>query len=47
MWVGASSRWYYWSPFAIDATMPFGRKHEFERKKIPGVDRINLRDWIA
>jgi len=31
----------------IDATMPFGRKHEFARKKIPGVDRINLRNWIA
>ncbi len=37
----------YWGRLAIDATVPFGRKHEFERKKIPGVDKINLRDWIA
>ena len=37
----------YWGRLAIDATMPFDRKHEFERKKIPGADKINLKDWIV
>jgi UbiD family decarboxylase len=37
----------YWGRLVIDATAPFGRKQEFERKKIPGQDRINLRDYFA
>jgi 4-hydroxybenzoate decarboxylase len=37
----------YWGRLAIDATVPFGRKAEFERKKIPGADGIDLKDYLA
>jgi UbiD family decarboxylase len=36
----------YWGRLAIDATVPFGRKAEFERKKIPGADRIDLAAYL-
>jgi UbiD family decarboxylase len=31
---------------AIDATVPFGRKPEFQRKRIPGADRLDLREYL-
>lgn len=37
----------YWGRLAIDATVPFGRKDEFVRKRIPGADTIRLGDYIA
>lgn len=37
----------HWGRLAIDATMPWGRRAEFERKKIPGMDAIRLEDYIA
>jgi len=37
----------YWGRLAIDATVPFGRKAEFERKKIPGADGIDLKNYLA
>ncbi|KSV74448.1 hypothetical protein N182_27795 [Sinorhizobium sp. GL2] len=37
----------HWGRLCIDATMPFGREAEFERKSIPGEDAIDLRDWLA
>ncbi len=37
----------YWGRLAIDATAPFGRKHEFVRKRIPGTEAIDLRKYLA
>ena len=37
----------YWGRLAIDATVPFGRKPEFERKKIPGAGEIDLKSYLA
>jgi UbiD family decarboxylase len=37
----------HWGRLAIDATVPYGRKHEFLRKKIVGAAEINLRDYLA
>jgi UbiD family decarboxylase len=37
----------YWGRLAIDATAPFGRKAEFERKKIPGASEIDLKKYLA
>jgi UbiD family decarboxylase len=37
----------YWGRLAIDATVPFGRKEEFIRKRIPGAGKVNLRDYLA
>ena len=37
----------YWGRLAIDATAPFGRRDEFLRKRIPGADAIDLKDWLA
>ncbi len=36
----------HWGRLGIDATMPFDRRGEFERKRIPGVERINLSDYL-
>jgi 4-hydroxybenzoate decarboxylase len=36
----------YWGRLAIDATVPFGRKAEFERKKIPGAGAIDLKKYL-
>ncbi len=30
----------------IDATVPFARRHEYERKKIPGADSVKLSDYF-
>ncbi|MFT5134689.1 MAG: UbiD family decarboxylase, partial [Gammaproteobacteria bacterium] len=36
----------FWGRIGIDATMPMDRKDEFIRKSVPGVDDINLQDYI-
>jgi len=36
----------HWGRLGIDATMPFGREAEFERKAIPGETDINLEDYL-
>jgi UbiD family decarboxylase len=36
----------HWGRLAIDATIPFGRKAEFLRKRIPGADKIRLADYL-
>ncbi len=36
-----------WGRVAIDATMPFGRQADYERKRIPGVNEINLKDYFS
>lgn len=35
----------HWGRLAIDATKPFDRQHEFERKRIPGADSLDLRKY--
>ena len=37
----------YFGRLGIDATVPFGRRDEFLRKRIPGVGDINLKDYIS
>jgi UbiD family decarboxylase len=36
----------HWGRLAIDATMPWGRAAEFERKRIPGEERIDLARYL-
>ncbi len=36
----------HWGRLAIDATMPWGREAEFERKRIPGEDSIDLSRYL-
>ncbi|AXF12891.1 UbiD family decarboxylase (plasmid) [Paraburkholderia graminis] len=36
----------HWGRLAIDATKPWGREAEFERKSIPGVDTLVLGDYL-
>jgi len=36
----------HWGRLGIDATIPFGRKKEYERKRIPGADTVNLSDYF-
>ncbi len=36
----------HWGRLLIDATKPLDRKEEFARKKIPGMDKINLDDYL-
>ncbi|ABE37031.1 ubiD decarboxylase family protein [Paraburkholderia xenovorans LB400] len=36
----------HWGRLLIDATKPFNRQGEFERKKIRLADQINLADWF-
>lgn len=36
----------FWGRLGIDATKPFGREKEFERKRIPGAEGIDLRDYL-
>ncbi len=36
----------HWGRLGIDATMPFGREAEFERKLIPGETDLNLDDYF-
>jgi UbiD family decarboxylase len=37
----------HWGRLAIDATMPWGREAEFERKTIPGENDIRLEDYLG
>ena len=37
----------HWGRLAIDATVPFGRKDEFLRKRIPGAANLDLRRYLA
>lgn len=36
----------HWGRLAIDATVPFGRRDEFRRKRIPGAADIRLADYL-
>jgi 4-hydroxybenzoate decarboxylase len=36
----------HWGRLGIDATMPYGRKAEFARKRIPGAREIDLADYL-
>ncbi len=36
----------HWGRLAIDATKPFGRQQEFERKRIPGAGSLNLSKYV-
>jgi UbiD family decarboxylase len=37
----------HWSRMGIDATAPFERRHEFERKRVPGAETVNLGDYFG
>jgi UbiD family decarboxylase len=37
----------HWGRLALDATMPWGRQHEFERKRIPGEELVNLAHYLG
>jgi 4-hydroxybenzoate decarboxylase len=37
----------HWGRLLIDATKPFHRMAEFERKRIPGADGIRLSDYTG
>jgi len=37
----------HWGRLAIDATAPWGREEEFERKSIPGEDDIDLSQYLV
>lgn len=37
----------HWGRVGIDATVPFGRKDEFIRKRIPGAETIDLSDYFV
>jgi UbiD family decarboxylase len=37
----------HWGRMGIDATAPFDRRNEFERKRIPGADSVDLSAWFA
>jgi len=36
----------HWGRLGLDATMPFGREAEFQRKSVPGETTINLADYL-
>jgi 4-hydroxybenzoate decarboxylase len=36
----------HWGRLAIDATKPWGREAEFERKRIPGLENVLLSDYL-
>jgi UbiD family decarboxylase len=36
----------HWGRLVMDATAPFDRKKEYERKRIPGETEINLKDYL-
>jgi 4-hydroxybenzoate decarboxylase len=36
----------HWGRLALDATMPWGRANEFERKCIPGAESVDLDDYV-
>jgi UbiD family decarboxylase len=37
----------HWGRLGIDATAAFARRHEFERKTIPGADRVDLAKYFG
>ena len=37
----------HWGRMGIDACVPFARRAEFERKRLVGVDQINLEQWLS
>lgn len=37
----------HWGRLALDATMPWGRAAEFERKRIPGEDAVDLARYLS
>jgi UbiD family decarboxylase len=37
----------HWGRMGIDATVPFARRHEYERKKIPGADSVDLTAYFG
>ena len=37
----------HWGRLGIDATKPWGREAEFERKRIPGGDAVDLAGWLS
>jgi 4-hydroxybenzoate decarboxylase len=36
----------HWGRVIFDATTPFGLEKEFERKKVPGEEKIRLEDYL-
>jgi len=36
----------YWGRLGIDATIPFGKEEKFERKRVPGLDDIDLSKYF-
>ncbi|HUK09232.1 MAG TPA: UbiD family decarboxylase [Stellaceae bacterium] len=37
----------HWGRLGIDATVPFARRHEYERKKIPGANTVDLKEYFG
>ena len=37
----------HWARLGIDATAPFERRDEFERKKVPGVPEVDLSRYFS
>jgi UbiD family decarboxylase len=37
----------HWGRMGIDATVPFARRHEYERKKIPGANNVDLATYFG
>ena len=37
----------HWGRLGIDATVPFARRHEYERKTIPGARSLDLRQYFG
>jgi UbiD family decarboxylase len=37
----------HWGRLGIDATVPFARRHEYERKKIPGASSVDLAAYFG
>jgi 4-hydroxybenzoate decarboxylase len=37
----------YRGRLGIDATKPFGHGHKFERTQVPGMNEINLKDYLV
>jgi UbiD family decarboxylase len=37
----------HWGRMGVDATVPFHRRAEYERKRIPGVDNVDLAAWFG
>ena len=37
----------HWGRLAIDATIPFDRRDEYIRKKVPGADALDLATYLT